>query len=193
MRLTGLAKLSFAALLSLSLLFLVERREALAFLTPLAVTFIDQRMPIRASNAAWHLGARHLRGQARLWRRPRVLVTIAVIVEFPPRQFQVAHQRKQPVRPTARRETIHAARGLLDVLQPIADAARGVMVDVRHASIQCRNASKNANQPLDAIRIDLGKLGRQGIELTLSRLVMSPPRNFILPRARLLESVAQLR
>jgi len=45
MRLTGLAKLSFAALLSLSLLFLVERREALAFLTPLAVTFIDQRMP----------------------------------------------------------------------------------------------------------------------------------------------------
>jgi len=43
MRLAGLAKLSFAALLSLSLSFLVERREALAFRTPLAVTFIDQR------------------------------------------------------------------------------------------------------------------------------------------------------
>src|SRR6516164_11513964 len=117
MRLTGLAKLSFAALLSLSLLFLVERREALTLLTPLAVTFIDQRMPIRASNAAWHRGARHLRGQARLRRRPRVLVTVATVVEDPLRQLEIGHQRQQPMRPAARREAVDAARGLLDVLQ----------------------------------------------------------------------------
>ena len=43
MRLAGLAKFSLPALLRLSLSFLVKRREALAFLTPLAVTFIDQR------------------------------------------------------------------------------------------------------------------------------------------------------